>query len=160
MNFSSIIIQMFGFCWLWKIKLWSLPGIFPFVIPMQVCISKCTYVLQPVLHPAFVCRIHFPYLYELDSCIFRSLKLYPVWQTWFLLYFKLGFYKLQQAEKSSSNWEKIEFIKLDISNWRIAKNQVQIDRGSLYFWCIVSISQVDSNAYSQMSNILSKWHDL
>ena len=54
---------------------------------------------------------------------FSSLKLYPVWQTWFLLYFKLGFYKLQQAEKSSSNWEKIQFIKLEN-----CKNQVQIDR--------------------------------
>ena len=47
---------------------------------------------------------------------------YPVWRTWFLLYFKLGFYRLQQAEKSSSNWEKIQFIKLEN-----CKNQVQID---------------------------------
>ena len=33
---------------------------------------------------------------------------------------------IQQAEKSSSNLEKIQFIKLNISNWRFAKNQVQI----------------------------------
>ena len=26
-------------------------------------------------------------------------------------------------------WKKIQFIKLDISNWKIPKNQVEIDRG-------------------------------
>ena len=30
-------------------------------------------------------------------------------------------YRLQQAEKSVSNWEKSQFIKLDISNWRTAE---------------------------------------
>ena len=35
------------------------------------------------------------------------------WTDWiFSIYFKLGFYRLLQAEKSSSNWEKIQFIKL------------------------------------------------
>ena len=33
---------------------------------------------------------------------FSSLK-YPVWWTWFSVYFKLEFYRLQQAEKSSSD---------------------------------------------------------
>ena len=51
---------------------------------------------------------------------FFSLK-YKVWWTGFLVCFKLEFYRLQQAEKSSSNWKKTWFIKLNISNWRIAK---------------------------------------
>ena len=51
---------------------------------------------------------------------FSSLK-YPVWWTWFLVYFKLEFYRLQQAEKSSSLGKPPQFIKLDISSWRIAK---------------------------------------
>jgi hypothetical protein len=29
--------------------------------------------------------------------------------------------------------KKIQFIKLDISNWRVAKNQVQIDKGQGVF---------------------------
>ena len=49
---------------------------------------------------------------------FSSLK-YQVWWTGFLVYFKLEFYRLQQAEKFSR--KKIQLIKLDISNWRIAK---------------------------------------
>ena len=39
----------------------------------------------------------------------------------FFVYFKLECLRLQQAEKLSSNQEKIQFIKLDISNLRIAK---------------------------------------
>ena len=36
---------------------------------------------------------------------FSSLK-YQVWWIGFLVYFKLEFYRLKQAEKSSSNWQK------------------------------------------------------
>ena len=43
-----------------------------------------------------------PYLSALDFCN------YPVWWTWFLVYFKLEFYRLQQAEKSGI----LEFGKL------------------------------------------------
>jgi hypothetical protein len=32
-----------------------------------------------------------------------------------------------------SNWEKIWFMKLDILNWRIGKNPVQIDMGKRGF---------------------------
>jgi hypothetical protein len=37
------------------------------------------------------------------------------------MYFKLKFYRLQQAEKSCSTYGKIQFIKIDISNRRIPK---------------------------------------
>ena len=55
------------------------------------------------------------YLSALDFC--NS----PVWRTWFSVYFKLDFWRLHQAEKSTTNWEKNPVMKLDISNWRIAK---------------------------------------
>ena len=51
---------------------------------------------------------------------FCSLK-YQFCLTGFLVDFKLEFYRLKQAEKFSSNWEKIRLIKLDISNGRISK---------------------------------------
>ena len=58
---------------------------------------------------------------------FSRLK-YPVWQTWSLLYFKLGFYRLQQAEKCSSNWEKNPFHQTGYFKLENCKNQSQIDR--------------------------------
>ena len=43
---------------------------------------------------------------------------------------KLDILRLKQAGKSSSSQEKkVKFIKLDILNQRIYKNQLQIDRG-------------------------------
>ena len=57
---------------------------------------------------------------------FFNLK-YNVWWSGFLDCFKLEFHRLQQVEKSSSNWKKIahqtQYFKLEN-----CKNQVQIDR--------------------------------
>ena len=47
--------------------------------------------------------IQSPYLSELDFCNSPVLNMYPVWWTGFLVYLKLEFYRLQQAENSSSN---------------------------------------------------------
>ena len=60
---------------------------------------------------------------------FSNLK-YPVWWTWFLVYFKLEFYRLQQAEKSSSNYEKNPVNQTRYFKLENCKNQVQIDRVS------------------------------
>ena len=59
---------------------------------------------------------------------FSSLK-YWVWWIEFLVYFKLEFYRLQQAEKSSSNWEKNPVYQTGYLKLENCKNQVQIDRG-------------------------------
>ena len=70
-------------------------------------------------------------LYPLSSCT-RFLKnfslKYQVWWTGFLVYFKLEFYWLQQAEKSSSNLEKNPFHQTWYFKLVNCKNQVQIDR--------------------------------
>ena len=58
---------------------------------------------------------------------FSSLK-HSVWRTWFLVYFKVRFYKLQQAETSSSTWGKNPVHQTGYFKLENCKNQVQIDR--------------------------------
>ena len=72
---------------------------------------------------------------------FSSLK-YPVWWTWILVYFKLEFYKLHLAEKSSSNLERNSVHQTRYFNLENCKNKVQIDRGT-DFWHLQLISSVE-----------------
>ena len=70
------------------------------------------------------------YEYPLTICTqflqFSRLKC-PVWWTWFLTYFKLVFYRLQQAGKSCSNLEKNPVHQTKHFKLENSKNQVQID---------------------------------
>ena len=74
----------------------------------------------------------FNILFPLSICTrflqFPSLK-YRVWWTWFLVYFKLEFYRLWQAEKSSSNYGKNPVDQTRYFKLEICKNQVQINKG-------------------------------
>ena len=49
-----------------------------------------------------------------------------VWWTGFLVYFKLEFFMLQQAEESSSNQKKIQFIKLDFQTRELQTSSADI----------------------------------
>ena len=46
-----------------------------------------------------------------------------VWWTWFLIYFNLNFTGYSRQKKSNSNREKIQFIKLYISNKRLTEKK-------------------------------------
>ena len=71
---------------------------------------------------------HTPYLSALNFC--NS----PVWWTWFLVYFKLEFYR-QQIEKSRSNLKKNPVHQTRYFKLQNCKNQVQIDRGTVPLLC-------------------------
>ena len=97
-----------------------------------------------------------PYLSALD--FWNS----TVWWTWYLVYFKLGYW-LQQAEKSSLNWEKIQFIKLrpnqtEYFKLENCKNQVQIDRYlSLFLHLNNGVKGFLKEHYNFHSSIFSKY---
>ena len=71
--------------------------------------SRFTYLPDLNVHTSLVCLYEVKVSHALSIC------------TWFLVYFKSEFYRLDQAGQSNSNWEKIQFIKLDILNQRIAQ---------------------------------------
>ena len=106
-----------------EIKNWKIAMIWGFMIRQKLS-NHTEHEISKELHM----NAQTSYLSALDFC--NS----PVWN---IEFDELDFFP-------SSNWHflpackiqiwnrlKIKLVKLDISNWRIAKNQVQIDRGSV-----------------------------
>ena len=74
------------------------------------------------------------YLYLIFTIF--EFEIIPVWWTWFLVYFKLEFYRLQWTEKCSSNKEKNAIHQTWYFKVENCKNQVQIDKGyTITWWC-------------------------
>jgi hypothetical protein len=97
-----------------------------FILCIKICTGQKNYLLLiKCSSPLSICT---------QFLQFSCLK-YRVWWNGFLVYVKVEFYRLHQAEKSSSNLEKNPVHHFDISNWRIAKNQVQIDMCLTFSWC-------------------------
>ena len=83
---------------------------------------------------------------------FSSLK-YPVWWTGFLVYFKLEFYRLQQAEKFSSNREKNPVHQTGYFKLKGSKNQVKKDKGIAQDCC----TNIDSSPCDLYIKTLMIW---
>ena len=57
---------------------------------------------------------------------------YWVWWTWFLVYFKLEFYRLKQTENPVQTGKKKSVLQTGYFKLENSKNQVQIDRGKKF----------------------------